>query len=96
MIRVPFLCSVLALTLSACTQFPDLEATQTDTLENADYPTLVPLEPLLARAAAPGPDPVQTQADLSARLAGLRSRANAMRGAVLTGPEKQRLQQGLR
>ncbi len=85
-----------ALSLAACTQFPDLDRTQTAALEAADYPALVPMEPLLARAAAPGADPVQTETTLTARVAGLRGRANAMRGSVLSGVEKQRLEQGLR
>ena len=94
--RNALLCSFLIVFLTACTQFPELEHTQAGAVADAEYPTLVPLEPLLARASAPGPDPVQTQAALSSRLAGLRARANAIRGSVLTGAEKQRLQQGLR
>ena len=88
--------TVAGLGLAACTQFPELDHTQSTHLENADYPALVPLDPLLARASAPGPDPAETQADLAARLAGLRARAGAMRGTVLTGAEKQRLEEGLR
>ena len=84
------------LSLTACTQFPDLDHTQTAELDAADYPALVPMEPLLASAATPGPDPAQAEDTLNTRLAGLRNRANTMRGSVLTGAEKQRLEAGLR
>lgn len=83
------------LVLSACTQFPELDRTITPALENADYPALVPLEPLLAAAKAGRIDPVQTEATLNARIARLRARAARLRGAVLTGRERQRLAQGL-
>jgi len=81
--------------LGACTQFPDLDHTQTTRLENADYPALVPIEPILARASAPSVDPAREQAALNSRLAALRARASRMRGSVLTGAEKQRLANGL-
>lgn len=87
---------MIALALTGCTQFPDLDHTQSDALKAAEYPALVPIEPLLARANAPGPDPVQTQENLDSRLAGLRARANAMRGTVLSNAEKRRLETGLR
>ena len=86
----------MALGLGACTQFPELESTQTEQLSRADYPALVPIEPILARAAGPQIDPIAEQEVLNARLADLRARANQMRGSVLTGAEKQRLENGLR
>lgn len=87
---------VIPLTLGACTQFPDLDHTQTEQLTRADYPDLVPIEPILARAAGPKPDPLAEEAALTARLAALRARADRMRGSVLSGAEKQRLENGLR
>lgn len=82
--------------LAGCTQFPELDQTQTAELEAADYPDLVPIEPILARVDAPGPDPAAEEASLESRLARLRSRADRLRGTVLTGKEKRRLEQGLR
>ncbi|MGC1495067.1 MAG: hypothetical protein WA790_04605 [Sulfitobacter sp.] len=84
------------LALSACTQFPALDRTLTPQLENADYPTLEPIEPLLASAHAGRVDPVQTENALNGRIARLRARAARLRGSVLSGREKQRLAQGLR
>lgn len=88
--------SAAALGLAACTQFPDLDSTRTAEIDAADYPDLVPLEPLLAQSTAPATDPVATEAALSSRLAGLRGRANGMRDAVLSNTERERLAQGLR
>lgn len=98
MIRATSLTALFAMTLGlgACTQFPELESTQTEQLSRADYPALVPIEPILARAAGPKIDPIAEQEVLNARLAALRARANRMRGSVLTGAEKQRLENGLR
>lgn len=85
----------VALTLlGACTQFPALDRTITPELERADYPALVPLDPVLATAKAGRMDAVQTEATLIARVARLRVRAARLQGAVLTGREKQRLAQG--
>jgi hypothetical protein len=92
------LCSfpIALLALSACTQFPALDRTITPSLENADYPALEPTEQLLARAKAGRVDPIQTETTLNARVARLRSRANALRGSVLTGRERQRLAEGFK
>lgn len=84
------------LTLGACTQFPQLDRTITPELERAEYPTLVPVEPLLARATTGRVDPVQTEAALLGRLSRLRARAARLRGSVLSGRERQRLREGLR
>lgn len=87
---------MIAVAVTGCTQFPDLDHTQTGALDAAEYPALVPIEPLLAQANTAGADPVQTQDNLDSRLAGLRARANALRGTVLTDAEKRRLETGLR
>ena len=87
---------LLALTLVGCTQFPELEHTQTAQLEAADYPALVPIEPILASMDAPATDPVTAESNLNARLAGLRARADRLRGRGLTPEERRRLEQGLR
>lgn len=92
------LCLLLlaAASLAGCTQFPELDRTQTAQLEAAEYPPLVSLDQILAQAQAPQAEPAQTQSNLDGRLSGLRARANRMRGAVLTEQEKRRLDEGLR
>ncbi|MBD3664483.1 hypothetical protein [Sulfitobacter aestuariivivens] len=83
------------LSLGACTQFPELDRTVSPQLENADYPALVPLEPLLAQATAGRVDAARTEAGLLGRVARLKARAARLRGSVLSGRERQRLAQGL-
>jgi len=62
--------------LSGCAQFPALDRTITPEMEAADYPDLVPIDPLLAQAKAGRIDPVQTEAELTGRAAQLNSRAD--------------------
>ena len=88
--------SVLAFGVTACTQFPQLDRTITPALEDADFPALVPVDPLLATASAGRVDPLQTQANLQGRVSRLRARAARRRGSVLSGRERQRLAQGFR
>lgn len=71
---------LLCLALCACTQFPELDGTVTPDLENADFPDLVPLEPLLARTQPVVANPVQTTQALEARLSALRARARVLQG----------------
>lgn len=85
----------LALT-GACTQFPALDRTLTPELEAAEFPALVPIEPILVRAQTSGVEPVQTAAAIDARVAALKARAARLSGSVLNGPERQRLAQGFR
>tara|TARA_R110002094_G_scaffold1589_3_gene6922 strand:+ start:1942 stop:2238 length:297 start_codon:yes stop_codon:yes gene_type:complete len=95
MLYRPLLWFVPVLALIGCTQFPDLDGTVRPEVKDTPYPELVPLEPILAAADTISIDPDQTEATLTRRLSGLRTRANAMRGAVISGPEKKRLEEGL-
>ena len=87
---------LVAVVLVGCTQFPSLDRTLTPTLQNAEYPALVPVEPLLAQAAQGRVDPAATTSALQGRVARLRARAAGLRGSVLSGRERQRLREGLR
>ncbi len=80
---------------AACTQFPALDSRATPEMLAAQYPAIVPVDPLLARATAGQINTTQTENVLDARVAGLQARAARLRGSVLTGAEKQRLSQGL-
>ncbi|KEJ89269.1 hypothetical protein [Sulfitobacter donghicola] len=82
--------------LGACTQFPALDHTISPELANADYPELVPLQPVLAAAQNSRVEPVQAGAAIDGRVAALKARAARLRGSVLTGAERQRLAKGLR
>jgi len=75
----PALPRLLALALlAACARFPELEGAATRGVLDAPYPALVPLDALLAEAAAPGMG-VEASAGLQARAAALRARAAALR-----------------
>jgi len=89
------LCALALLLPAACTQFPVLDSRATPEMLAAQYPALVPIDPLLARAAADQIDATQTENAMDARVAGLQARAARLRGSVLTGTEKQRLDEGL-
>ncbi|NOR30648.1 hypothetical protein [Sulfitobacter sp.] len=89
------LCALALLLPAACTQFPALDSRTTPEMLAAEYPALVPVDPLLAQAAAGQINADQTENSMNARVAGLQARAARLRGSVLTGSEKQRLGEGL-
>lgn len=71
-------CLALCLTLCACIDIPEVEGTIVPELEDAAYPDLVPLDPLLANAVPTGVDAEQTTQDLERRIALLKARARAL------------------
>ncbi len=75
----------MVLALSACTQFPQLDETIEPPAEAADFPELVPLEPILADLAAAPERMAQTEAGLEARAAALRAKAARLRGGMING-----------
>lgn len=77
--RFLFLSPLVA--LLGCTQFPALDNIVDPALGNADYPVLVPLEPLLANQNSNAITP-QTQAELEARAARLKARAARLRATA--------------
>lgn len=90
--------SLLVFTLLAgCTDFPALEGTVSPAARNADYPTLVSIEPMLQAAEAARLSPGATPAgDLNSRLARLRARARALRGPVIGAATLARMRAGIR
>lgn len=92
----PSLILLVSVFLTACTQFPSLDRTITPALEAAPYPELIAIEPVLARAKAPGVNRDVATTGLNARVSNLRARAARLRGSVLTGRERLRLERGMR
>ena len=93
MTRLIFI-SLTLVGLSACTTFPALDDAVSPTAQAADYPDLVPLEPLLAARAperAADATPEAIRATLEGRLARLQARATRLRGPVLSRSERARL-----
>ena len=87
---------LLILLTAGCTQFPELDALQTPEIDAAEYPLLVPIEPILAAVHPHNTAPDAAALGEQARLARLRARANRLRAAGLTTEEEERLRQGLR
>ncbi|MEO0938536.1 MAG: hypothetical protein AAFY38_10320 [Pseudomonadota bacterium] len=84
---------LLPLCLAACTQFPELDGATSARAEAADYPALVPLEPLLAnRRSAAAPPPA---ADAESRVTALRARAARLRSRpVIDSATRRRMARG--
>ena len=85
----------LGLGLAGCTELPDLNDRLQPGAARADYPALVPVEPLLARAEASQQIDESTGPALEARVARLRARAAGLRGAVVDGASRNRIRQGV-
>ena len=83
---------LFCLILGACAQFPELDGTVTPDLQDADFPALVPLEPLLATSDRAAADPAETTQKLESRVAALRARAAALqRREIVDENAEQRL-----
>ncbi len=86
----------ICLALSGCTQFPQLDAVVSESAKNAPYPTLAPVDGLLARANASTTDPAAVRGDLASRVAALRARAARLRGPIIEPPVRARMNAALR
>jgi len=74
---LPALLALIALT-AGCATFPDVEASESQASRDAGYPSLAPLDGLLAAGGAAGVEPSDI-ATLDARATRLRARADALR-----------------
>lgn len=90
---VPALAIVLC-GLAACTEFPDLGSVVAPGLGSADYPKLVPVEPLLAQAQEVQITP-DSMAGIEGRIARLKARAARLRGRVVDSGTRARMQSGV-
>jgi hypothetical protein len=88
--------SALLMALSACAEFPALDAAESDAAARAPYPALVPLGPLLDVGPAEEEGPDAIVAGLTGRAAALAARADALRAPVIAEEDLQRLAQGPR
>ncbi|MEZ5714129.1 MAG: hypothetical protein R3D85_02475 [Paracoccaceae bacterium] len=83
-----------ALTATACAEVPALDGTVPPALERADYPMLVPVEPILAAAGEVQIQP-ETEAGIRARVARLKARAARLRGPIVDGGTRARMRAGV-
>ena len=80
--------------LVACSNFPDLDGTVSPGLDKADFPRLVPVEPLLA-ASEDVQITDQTTAQIAARVARLKARAARLRRTVVDRGTRARMRDGV-
>jgi len=87
---------IAILGLGACATFPELDGTIDATAKSTDYPTLLPLAPLLALSDRGTPQiTAASLADFNTRLAALRARAALLRGPVIGTAIRARMQRGV-
>ncbi|MBU2993936.1 hypothetical protein Q4555_11105 [Octadecabacter sp. 1_MG-2023] len=90
------LTAFLLMTLSACTQFPELDGTIAPELVQGAAPDLIPLGPLLLQAEAADQGAAEVETEISPRLANLRGRAAGLRGPVIAPAIRARMLRGVR
>ncbi|MHA6326035.1 hypothetical protein [Roseivivax sp. CAU 1753] len=81
------------LLLASCAQFPELDATATPGVAEADYPDLLPLDALL-RGPVPRATP-DLRASVVSRAASLEARAARLRGPVIDAATRARMARGV-
>lgn len=82
--------------LGACADFPTIDGTLDDAAKAADFPKLLPLDPLLAQVDTFGAQITPaSEATFSNRLATLRNRAANLRGPVVDAATRARMQRGV-
>lgn len=84
---------ILGFLVTACAEFPEVDAALAASDPAADYPTLLPFEELV-----PDQDTVLTETDgdiLLARAADLRNRADGLRGPVIDPGTRDRMDDGV-
>lgn len=92
-IFLPFLSAAL-IGLAACSPSPDVGRPLSNAAQNADYPEILPLNTLLAQQPTEVDVPALT-GSLTSRAAALRARAAALRGSIVDGGTKTRMQDAL-
>ena len=92
MSRSLFLCLVL---VAGCAQFPALDDTVSSHAEQADYPQLVPLDGLVEDSSRAVTRNAETEAQLQARAAALRARANRLKRRVIDSATRTRMASGV-
>jgi len=90
--HIHVLCALgVAVTLTACTQFPQLDETTSAQVRAAPYPNLVPAEDL--RAGLPEQSIIdETTTGFQLRVAALRARAARLRRTVIDQTSRSRLE----
>ncbi|MCZ0811756.1 MAG: hypothetical protein ACQEVT_00685 [Pseudomonadota bacterium] len=86
--------TLIALSATGCTRFPELDETIDDEMRAAPYMDLVPSESLQARAAEPTVTE-QDETDVEDRAETLRDRAAQLSGSVIDNETRDRMARGI-
>lgn len=84
--------------LVGCADFPALDGAVDDTARNAGFPSLVPLDPLLAKVdqqTATSQITAASVATLDGRIAALRTKAARLRGPIIEPRVRARMRRGV-
>ncbi|MDW3182164.1 hypothetical protein [Roseobacter sp.] len=84
---------ILILGTVGCVQFPEIDDATGQAARDADFPDLIPFDPLLASTEASQTESAGTQDQIEARVTGLQARAAGLRGSVLSSQERNRLEE---
>ena len=89
----PAILLILCLGLAACVHFPEIAPATSQKARDADYPDLIPFDPLLAAQNTALDETAEMEAQLEARVSGLQARAATLRRSVLSGQDRSRLEE---
>lgn len=78
-----------------CTQFPELDSTVPDHLENADYPALIQLDASLTTPPTPADDAEKLEKELAARRDALQNRARRLNAPIIDTSTQDRMETGV-
>ena len=84
---------IFCMWLTACAEFPEVDASLEQGESNTEYPELLPFDDLLS-----SDDPQLSESDddvLLARAEALRNRADGIRGPVIDSPTRERMEDGI-
>ncbi|MDK3075456.1 hypothetical protein QO034_20485 [Sedimentitalea sp. JM2-8] len=90
-----FACLLALPFVAGCANVPDLASTVPASLEDADYPALVPIETLLVPLPAPRDQSDDIRASLESRRDSLRVRADRLNTTVVDDETRKRMQAGV-
>ena len=85
-------------TLTSCAEFPDFDDRIGQSARNATYPTLQPLDPLIAAAASmvtSGQITPASQQAFNSRITALRAKASQLRGPIIDAGTRARMRRGV-
>lgn len=91
----PWIAIVLICAVTACSQFPELDASVSEETRDAPYPELVPLEGLQARISDTSITP-EMRGGIEGRVARLRARAARLKRTVIDTDTRARMRAGVR